>query len=285
MRGLVLVGCVCVGTLASTLWAQATAVRSGVTSDAHIYLTPDQGEDQSLVVDDQMATVESLNAVGIAQIDNSSGSFSGMVTGSVVFDDASGGSFAAGMEFGGAGAPEPMAQTFGQTNNCEFQYDFMIDGEGSLDISGLLFNDSTVFESIASFKVYRELVAGEGYGNFFFSQFIVDTENTGTVPFSFSAPLVAESGSYRVEMRIYSNSLGSLDRPTIHSVLNASFSIDSGAACVADLNGDGVLDFFDVSAFLSAFGSMDLTADFNGDGVLDFFDVSAFLTAFGAGCP
>jgi len=55
--------------------------------------------------------------------------------------------------------------------------------------------------------------------------------------------------------------------------------------CPADLNGDGVLNFFDVSAFLSAFAVDDPIADFTGDGVFDFFDVSAFLTAFAAGCP
>lgn len=55
--------------------------------------------------------------------------------------------------------------------------------------------------------------------------------------------------------------------------------------CPADLNGDGAVDFFDVSAFLSAFNAMDAQADFTGDGTFDFFDVSAFLEAFGAGCP
>lgn len=56
-------------------------------------------------------------------------------------------------------------------------------------------------------------------------------------------------------------------------------------ACPPDLNHDGSLDFFDVSAFLSAFGNQDPVADWNGDGQWDFFDVSAFLTAFGNGCP
>lgn len=55
--------------------------------------------------------------------------------------------------------------------------------------------------------------------------------------------------------------------------------------CTADLNDDRILDFFDVSAFLDAFGMQDPVADFTGDGVLDFFDVSAFLQAFAAGCP
>jgi hypothetical protein len=56
-------------------------------------------------------------------------------------------------------------------------------------------------------------------------------------------------------------------------------------ACIADLNGDGELNFFDVSAFLSAFSVMDPAADFTGDGEYNFFDVSAFLSAFTDGCP
>jgi len=57
------------------------------------------------------------------------------------------------------------------------------------------------------------------------------------------------------------------------------------AQCPADLTGDGALDFFDISAFLTLFGAGDPIADFTEDGALDFFDISAFLTAFSAGCP
>ncbi|MDF1809504.1 MAG: cytochrome c peroxidase [Phycisphaerales bacterium] len=55
--------------------------------------------------------------------------------------------------------------------------------------------------------------------------------------------------------------------------------------CPADMNGDGELNFFDVSDFLAAYGTMDAAADINGDGEFNFFDVSDFLVAFGAGCP
>jgi len=65
-------------------------------------------------------------------------------------------------------------------------------------------------------------------------------------------------------------------------IFGASCAADS---CPADMTGDGQLDFFDVSAFLSAFGQQDPAADFTGDGSFDFFDVSAFLQAFTAGCP
>lgn len=55
-------------------------------------------------------------------------------------------------------------------------------------------------------------------------------------------------------------------------------------ACLPDINGDGQLNFFDVSAFLTAFNAQDPIADFNNDGQFNFFDVSQFLAAFSAGC-
>ncbi len=55
--------------------------------------------------------------------------------------------------------------------------------------------------------------------------------------------------------------------------------------CQPDINGDGQLDFFDVSGFLTAFSAQEAIADFNNDSAWDFFDISAFLTAYGAGCP
>ena len=61
--------------------------------------------------------------------------------------------------------------------------------------------------------------------------------------------------------------------------------VSNGPACPADLTGDGNLNFFDVSAFLTAYNAMDPVADFNNDGNFNFFDVSAFLTAYNAGCP
>ena len=62
--------------------------------------------------------------------------------------------------------------------------------------------------------------------------------------------------------------------------------IDEGpVSCPADLTGDGVLNFFDVSVFLNAYNAMDPQADFTGDGMFNFFDVSAFLNAYNAGCP
>lgn len=54
--------------------------------------------------------------------------------------------------------------------------------------------------------------------------------------------------------------------------------------CLADLNGDDSLDFFDVSAFLVAYANADPIADTNGDGEYDFFDVAGFIAQYNEGC-
>jgi hypothetical protein len=61
-----------------------------------------------------------------------------------------------------------------------------------------------------------------------------------------------------------------------------TFTVDA-CSLPADINGDGELNFFDVSAFLTAYNAQDPIADFNDDGQFNFFDVSAFLTSFNAG--
>jgi hypothetical protein len=82
------------------------------------------------------------------------------------------------------------------------------------------------------------------------------------------------------------------DPSTVDSGNGSAPVIDMGAyefqvagTCVADFTGDGMLDFFDVSAFLGAYSGQDPIADLTGDGVFNFFDVSAFLNAYSAGCP
>lgn len=70
-----------------------------------------------------------------------------------------------------------------------------------------------------------------------------------------------------------------LDFNTIAGDQFINLSAEPMVSCPADLNEDGLLDFFDISFFLSN------SVDFNEDTVFDFFDISAFLGAYGAGCP
>jgi hypothetical protein len=55
--------------------------------------------------------------------------------------------------------------------------------------------------------------------------------------------------------------------------------------CAVDFFADGILNFFDVSEFLIAFGQQDPRADLFPDKTWNFLDVSLFLTMYGQGCP
>ncbi len=57
------------------------------------------------------------------------------------------------------------------------------------------------------------------------------------------------------------------------------------AQCAAERTGDLSIDFFDISDFLADFGAMDPSADINNDGLWNFFDVSTYLQIFADGCP
>ena len=55
--------------------------------------------------------------------------------------------------------------------------------------------------------------------------------------------------------------------------------------CPIDINCDGVVNFFDIQAFIAMYNAGDLAADLTGDGVLNFFDIARFVTDYQAGCP
>jgi hypothetical protein len=96
-----------------------------------------------------------------------------------------------------------------------------------------------------------------------------------------STPMISEHGftlGHRALMwndRAYAIEEGTL----------VAIDLSDCAACPADLNEDGAVDFFDLQMYLNLFADGDLRADFNGDTLLDFFDVQAFLNAYSQGCP
>ena len=64
-------------------------------------------------------------------------------------------------------------------------------------------------------------------------------------------------------------------------VYDLNFAVSS---CPADFDTDGCLNYFDVSAFLTAYSSSDSLADMNGDGLFNYFDISLFLQLYQLGC-
>lgn len=58
-----------------------------------------------------------------------------------------------------------------------------------------------------------------------------------------------------------------------------------GTPCPCDVNGDGILDLTDITAFIACFTTGMPCGDLNGDGVLDLNDINLFISCFLAGCP
>lgn len=54
--------------------------------------------------------------------------------------------------------------------------------------------------------------------------------------------------------------------------------------CVADFNGDRLLNFFDITTYLALFQAQDPEADLTGNGTIDFFDISRLLEEFQFTC-
>ena len=54
------------------------------------------------------------------------------------------------------------------------------------------------------------------------------------------------------------------------------------ADCLSDLNGDGIVDGYELSYVLGAWGTSDSIADLNSDGVVDGLDLTYILGDWGA---
>lgn len=56
--------------------------------------------------------------------------------------------------------------------------------------------------------------------------------------------------------------------------------------CPADLNADGLLNFFDLTTYIALYNANDPRADLAAPfGVLNFFDLTAYIALYNAGCP
>ena len=118
-----------------------------------------------------------------------------------------------------------------------------------------------------------------------------DWETLATIS---ASELSTSPGFINLDMPIYTWGVDNMEVRFTTSTSGAFYLDDvylgveapSSACSDADLAEPfGELNFFDVSAFLSAFSANEPAADLNGDGQYNFFDVSGYLTLFNAGCP
>jgi cytochrome c peroxidase len=77
--------------------------------------------------------------------------------------------------------------------------------------------------------------------------------------------------------------------PALSPIASATFFCGFGncaTGCLADLNRDQNLDFFDIAAYLTAYNAQAPAADLAEPlGAFNFFDLAAYLAAYNAGCP
>ncbi len=177
-------------------------------------------------------------------------------------------------------------------------------------------NDSIRYSLGVNLTVNRTIIdalgAGEtppsGTGNLNADPLFVDADGSDNVPgtpddnvrLSAGSPAIDRGSDLIVSTNVFTDIYGNArfldDTGTPDTGVDDAIPgiVDLGAAefqgttptdCPPDINDDGTLNFFDISAFLTAFNAQDPVADFNDDGTFNFFDISAFLSAFSAGCP
>jgi len=271
--------------LAPSAFAQVTPIRSGIETSALVELNGVEISDSDNASDSQLATLAPLGGIAAnASITNADGSFDSTSQCSAVFFDELSGVFNASGGFEGTqSSPNPDATSFLHAVNSTFQYDFTTQDPGTLTLSGTFFNGGPFATSFAgSAHLYTERAPGEGF-IIPIATAIFDFDGSGS-EFEVTHPLNSPTGNYRIEFIIDHIGLGMLNSESSAGSMSAFFTI-TPEPCPADFTGDGVLDVFDVFAFLDAFNTMDASADFTDDGEFDIFDVFAYLDAFTAGCP
>jgi hypothetical protein len=67
--------------------------------------------------------------------------------------------------------------------------------------------------------------------------------------------------------------------PAVHAAMGGHGS------CLADINGDGIVDVVDFGALSSAFGTADPNADLNANGIVGNVDLAILAEHFGEPCP
>jgi hypothetical protein len=277
--------CVCLGVAQAS--AATTPVRSSIESYSEIRLDGTSQEDVLSVVRDQDDSIETLGpAVSDVFIDSDDGAFNAHTQTMMSFFNEDNGLFTGSARYMGMRGGGPIeADSFSHTLRCGMESDFRIQGDGMLRIVGFLDNGGPSSISYFAFvQVFSEEQVDDGFDEAFFEFQIFDFEVNGE-DFDLQVPLTADSGSYRIMIRMGHIGTTILDASLSEGSVSAFWSIESGDVCVADITGDGALNFNDISAFLSAYVDRDPIADLTGEGDYNFADVSQFLLEYGMGCP
>lgn len=170
----------------------------------------------------------------------------------------------------GAGSCNADAGTYfrGQTIPVDFvvtNFGNVPSGEYDVEIRASQNNSITTSDPLMATFSYPSLDAGQTH--------VVDDLGV-------QIPLSLPGGTYYIGIRIVSDS----DASSGNNAVADTDTIDV-QVCPADLASPwGVLDVSDILTFLNLHGAQHPLADLNGDGQWDFFDIRLYLAAFSAGC-
>jgi len=162
--------------------ADVTPVRSSLESTANVSLTVVELSDEQTDLEDQGATTNPLGPVFAgASLSTSDGVFESSTTGTVMFTDASDGSFSADSSFSGVqSAKDPDAQRLGVTLNTTFQYDFFTTETGTVNFSGTIFNGGiSIVSYFVNVRFNKETTPGGGFNGSGIQHQILDTDHDG----------------------------------------------------------------------------------------------------------
>lgn len=88
-----------------------------------------------------------------------------------------------------------------------------------------------------------------------------------------------------LKIRITANGADASDVWYVDDVAVSEDLVTEPPSCPQDFDGNGMLNFFDISGFMASFNAQDAVADWDGNGLFNFFDISSFMSDFNAGCP
>lgn len=117
-----------------------------------------------------------------------------------------------------------------------------------------------------------------------------DSQGGGWIEYAFDIDSIFPTPSGQVRVRfsvsdLFEGSVVEAGVDKVQLVERVCEDIQIGCSVADFAEPFGALNFFDISAFLTAFSAGDSAADINGDGSHNFFDISDFLGIFGEGCP
>lgn len=82
----------------------------------------------------------------------------------------------------------------------------------------------------------------------------------------------------------YLSQLESIVSAEGHTMTTTMAAASAPVPCYADVNGDGLVNMFDMLGFMNLFAARNIQADMNGDGRISIFDLLRFFESYDTGC-